>query len=172
VGSAGDGRVQGESVPVDGKGLGLGVFADEGFRSNGKRLLPGVGPDGNAVTHGSGIESVLYVRLGEIEVRMLGILNEHPVSFELVHRAANDAIEQGLHVGRCRGFDGMKSRCLVIEHVDTIQDDHVQVHVEIQSRPKSLDEGDDAGSGPALTSEPGTVNEMGLDGPGNDPKRS
>ena len=64
----------------------------------------------------------------------------------------------------------MKTRCVVIERVDAIQNDHVEVHVEIQGRPKSLDEDNDAGSGAALTGETGTVDEIGFDGSGACPE--
>ena len=48
------------------------------------------------------VEHVLYVRLGhvrlgEIEVSLLGVLNQHPIPFELAHRAVDDAIEKPLH---------------------------------------------------------------------------
>ncbi len=66
----------------------------------------------------------------------------------------------------------METRCVVIEIVDAIQGEHVEVNIEIQGRPKSPDEGDDAGSGTALTGETGTVDKIGFAGSGNDPKRS
>jgi len=60
----------------------------------------------------------------------------------------------------------METRCFVIERVDTIQNNHVQVNIEIQSRPKSLDKGDDAGSGATSSGETGSVDEVGLEGLG------
>ncbi len=42
------------------------------------------------------------------------------------------------------------------------------MHIEIEGGPEPLDEGDDAGSGPAFAGETGTVDEVGLDGPNSE----
>ncbi len=46
------------------------------------------------------------------------------------------------------------------------------MNIQIQGRPETLYQCDDAGSGTALTGETSTVDEIGFDGSGNDPKRS
>ena len=69
----------------------------------------------------------------------------------------------------------MKSRSVLLQRIDPIQNQHVQVDVQIECTAETLDQGDNTGSGAAAGSEPRPVGQIGLDGPDDDceaaPKR-
>ena len=64
-----------------------------------------------------------------------------------------------------RRIDSMKARLVALHCVYPVQDDHVQMHVKIQSAAKALDEGHHTGSRARRTRKSRALDQTGLNGP-------
>jgi len=62
----------------------------------------------------------------------------------------------------------MELWAVLFQRVDPVQDQHVQMHVEIERTAETLDEGDDAGAGTAAGGKPCAMRQVGLDGADDD----
>ena len=92
----------------------------EGFRlvwdgAQGQCLLTGIGADGDAVVDGSADQLVECFAGLEVEVLVLGVAHEEPLSFEQPSDAFADGVQKPSEFGRSRLARAVKPRPCTIE---------------------------------------------------------
>ena len=136
--------------------------------AQGQGLAPGVGAGGDAVVDG-GAEEVLETVGGfEVEGGGLVVADQQSLPFEGAGDAGGDGVEQVLEFGLCRGAATVQAGPFIVERVDTIDEEHVQVIVQVQRRAEALDEGDGSGAGAGAHAQSGAADEEGGDRPVDD----
>ena len=116
----------------------------------GQHLLAGAGPEGNAVSDGSGLQRAQRARLVTVviglgQVGLAHLLDQHAPAREQLHEPGNDRLQQRVQFivgGRTHLDEGW--RAISAAQINPVQHEAVQVNVEVGGGPEALDQRDGA----------------------------
>jgi len=96
----------------------------------------------------------------QVEPKLVGVCDLESVEDAPARDAPDETVEQTLEDLRVGRTDAMKSRTVLLQRIDPVQNQHVQAHIDVQRAAETLDQGDDAGSNAAAGRETCAVRQM------------